>query len=174
MFKFLQKIGSPESGEKAIRKVYDAALDDTQEDWRKRNFAALQKAMKVRYKLRRKFVSDATLLVEVTPFALMDEVNRGSGIRNLVQYLLVQEIPGRMNPGLLDIMKSRIESSILDAKFPSVTEKDTVYIVMVSLFPYVEPSDIFWVRFINPLVFSKLIEDASRFDDPMAEDEISL
>lgn len=171
MFNFLKKIGSPESGEKAIRTVYDAALDHTQEDWRKRNFAALQEAMKRRYKLRRKFVSDATLLVEVTPFALMDEEKMGSGIRNLVQYLLLQEIPRKLNPGLLDIMKSRIESSILNAEFPSQSEKDTAYIVMVTLFPYVEPSDIFWVKFINPFVFSKLIDDASRFDDMTGENE---
>ena len=171
MFNFLKNLGSPESGEKAIRKVYDAALDPAEEDWRKRNFAALQEAMTLRYKLRRKFISDATHLVEVAPFALMDESKPGSGIRNLVQYLLLQEIPGKMNPGLLDIMKSRIESSILDAEFPSTNTTHTVYIVMVSLFPYVEPSDIFWSKFIDPFVFSKLIDDAMRFNDPEAEGE---
>jgi len=170
MFDFIKKIGSPESGEAAIEKVYQSIFDSTPGDWDEKNYAGLLGAMVLRYRLRNKFVGNEHHQFEVTPFALMDmrsasasEKSGRSGLRNLSQYILLQEIPSRMNPNLLDMMKAKIELSIQQCSFDENDENNTLYFLMLTLFPFVDPDRIEWIGFINRMVLGKLVDDANNW-----------
>lgn len=167
MFDFIKKIGSPESGEKAIEAVYRSFYDATTGDLDEKNYAGLLGTMVNRYRLRQKFVGNEHHQFEVIPFALMDmrcssatEKTKRSGLRNLTQYLLVQEIPQRMNPNLLDMMKVKIELSLQQCSLDETDENNTLYFLMLTLSPLVDPDRIEWIRFINRMVFNKLNDDA--------------
>lgn len=167
MFNFIKKIGSSESGERAIEAVYQSFFDATPGDWDEKNFAGLLGTMAQRYRLRRKFVGNEHHQFEVIPFALMDirlssegEKAERSGLRNLTQYLLLQEIPQRMNANLLDMMKAKIELSLQQSSFDETDENNALYFLMLTLFPFVDPDKVEWIKFINRAVLSKLIDDA--------------
>jgi hypothetical protein len=91
------------------------------------------------------------------------EKGERSGLRNLSQYLLAQEIPQKMNPNLLDMMKAKIELSIQQCSFDETDENNSLYFLMLTLFPFVDPDKIEWIRFMNRIVLSKLIDDANNW-----------
>jgi hypothetical protein len=68
-----------------------------------------------------------------------------------------------MNPNLLDMMKAKIELSIQQCGFDENDENNTLYFLMLTLFPFVDPDRIEWIGFINRMVLGKLVDDANNW-----------
>jgi hypothetical protein len=154
----------------AIEKVNQSFFYATPGDWDEKNFAGLLGTMTQRYTLRGKFVGNEHHQFEVIPFALMDMRSSSataktdrSGLRNLTQYLLVQEIPQRMNPNLLDMMKAKIELSLQQCSFDETDDNNTFYFLLLTLFPFVDPDRVEWISFINRMVLDRLVDDANNW-----------
>jgi len=100
IFDFIKNAFGPDAGRKAMRASYEKHYQLAISNGMEPIACALYGALSSRYKLRRRFISELVHMVEISPFAMMDQQD---GQERLADYVLSQEIPEQ-----IDLSETRI------------------------------------------------------------------